>query len=75
MPFVSDRQPVVTIRFHSSWTFGFNKLQYVTIRYISYKLANYRKDSLLYYIVTQISRSLFDNLRHQTLVDERNANA
>ena len=53
------------------------QLQYVSIRYILYKFANYRNDPSWdrpRSLDMQISRSQLDNLRHQTLVDERNAN-
>ena len=77
MSFVFERQPIVTIRSYSSWNFGFNSLQYVIIRYISCKFANYRNDSSWDRprpLDMQINRSQLDILRSQTLVDERDAN-
>ena len=65
MLFVSERQPVVKNRFHSYLNFRFIYLQYVTIRYISYKFANYRTDSSWdrpRSLDMQISRSQLDNL-------------
>ena len=45
---------------------------------MSYKFANYRNDSSWDRPISldmQIGRSQLDNLRHQTLIDERNTNA
>ena len=57
MSFISTRQPIVTIRFH-------------------FVQVHYRKDSSWdrpRSLDMQISRSQLDDLRHQTLIDERNA--
>ena len=66
----------LSLNVYQSLQFAFIEIS-DSISYNTYKFANYRKDSSWdrpRSLDMQISRSQLENLRHQTLDDERNAN-